>query len=154
MFSDGSSGPVQSESRLAEAALCFEGRQNPGGEVNDLREDTEEIPQELVLAFAPIHKRAFGMAVGLTMGLVVFAMTVVAILRPGYPFFVPLLSKYFFGYSVSWGGALVGFAWGWFAFFVAGWFTAFLRNLIIAVNIWIGYARAELQETRDFLDHV
>lgn len=114
----------------------------------------EEIPQELVLAFAPLHKRAFGMAVGLTFGSLVFLVTVVAILRPGYPELVPLMSQYFYGYSVSWIGAVVGFAWAWFAFFVAGWFTAFLRNLIIAVNMWIGYAREEMDQTRDFLDHI
>ena len=122
--------------------------------MNDRRDQIEEIPRELVLAFAPMHKRAFGMAVGLTMGALLFVGTVVAVLRPGYPEFLPLLSQYFYGYSVSWVGAIVGFAWAWFAFFVAGWFTAFLRNLLIAINIWIGYARAELHETRDFLDHV
>ena len=114
----------------------------------------DDIPPELVLAFAPLHKRAFGMAVGLTLGGVVFLVTVMAVLRPGYPEFVPLMSEYFFGYSVSWTGALIGFAWAWFAFFVAGWFTAFLRNLILAVNIWIGYAREEMDQTRDFLDHI
>ena len=122
--------------------------------MNDNDPKVEELPQELVLAFAPLHKRAFGMAVGLTIGTVVFLVTVLAILRPGYPEFVPLLSRYFFGYSISWTGALVGFAWAWFAFFVAGWFTAFLRNLLIAANLWIGYARAELDDTRDFLDHI
>jgi hypothetical protein len=113
-----------------------------------------EIGQEMLLAFAPIHKRAFGMAVGLTMGTLVFLVTVYSVLRPGTPVFVYLLSEYFLGYSVSWTGALVGFAWAWFAFFVAGWFAAFVRNAAIAVNIWIGYARAELSDTRDFLDHI
>ena len=122
--------------------------------MTDPPEELNELPPDLVLAFSPLHKRAFGMAVGLTMGTLVMLVTVVAVLRPGYPVFVPLLSEYFYGYSVSWIGALIGFFWAGFAFFVAGWFAAFVRNLVIAVNIWIGYARAEMQQTRDFLDHI
>ena len=119
----------------------------------DERKD-EEIPQDLLLAFAPLHKRAFGMAVGLTFAVLVFLVTVLAILKPGAPFFVPLLAQYFPGYSVSWTGALIGFAWAFVAFFVAGWFTAFVRNFIMAVNLFIGRARAELEATYDFLDHI
>ena len=39
-------------------------------------------------------------------------------------------------------------------FFMAGWFTAFCRNFVIAVSIWSVRARAELASTRDFLDHI
>lgn len=114
----------------------------------------DDAPPDLIMAFAPLHKRAFGMAVGLTMGAGVFLVTVVSVLRGGYPEFVPLMAHYFYGYTVSWRGAFVGFAWASMAFFVAGWFTAFLRNLVIAVNLWIGYTRDEIARTRDFLDHI
>ncbi len=116
--------------------------------------DTSEVPPDLVMAFVPLHKRAFGMAVGLTLGGLVFLSTVMAVLRAGYPEFMPLWSNYFYGYTVSWWGAFVGFAWAFLAFFVAGWFTAFLRNFIIGVNLWIGYTRVEIDRTRDFLDHM
>jgi hypothetical protein len=114
-----------------------------------------ETPEGDVLAFAPIDKRAFGMAAGLTGGLFVFALTVFhLIVRPEEAFQPWLLGQYFYGYRVSWPGALIGSAWAFFAGFVAGWFTAFCRNLIMAVWIFVGFTKAELDATRDFLDHV
>jgi hypothetical protein len=38
--------------------------------------------------------------------------------------------------------------------FVAGWFTAFCRNLAVAISIFAIRTRVELSETRDFLDHI
>lgn len=109
----------------------------------------------LILAFAPLHKRAFGMAVGLTAGLAVLSLTAFhLIVRPAEAIDIGLLRQFFQGYSVSWPGALIGFAWGFFAGFVAGWFTAFSRNLFLATWIFIGRTKAELSATRDFLDHI
>ena len=65
-----------------------------------------------------------------------------------------LLATYFAGYSVTWTGAAVGFAWAGFVGFVAGWFVAFCRNLIVAVSVFLVRTRNELAETRDFLDHI
>lgn len=110
---------------------------------------------DLVLAFAPLHKRAFGIACGTVSGLFVFLLTAVYLLRaPTDAFRLELLGEYFAGYTVSWSGALVGLAWGFVAGFVAGWFTAFCRNLIIAVSLFVTRTRAELHATRDFLDHI
>ena len=38
--------------------------------------------------------------------------------------------------------------------FCAGWFVAFVRNLVMAVSLFILQTRAELDDTRDFLDHI
>jgi hypothetical protein len=116
-----------------------------------------DIPSALALAFAPLHKLALGMAIGSACGLLVFAVTVVHLLRnpgPGEALNLGLLRQYFYGYTVSWQGAFIGLFWGWLAGFVAGWFVAFCRNLVIAVSIFITRTRAELQATRDFLDHI
>jgi hypothetical protein len=117
-------------------------------------ERVERVPDELALAFAPLHKRAFGMAVGLVLGLLAFAGTVVAVLRGGEDGFLHLLSAYYYGYSVSWTGAFIAFGWTAFGGFFMGWFAAFCRNFVIALSIWIVRTRAELQQTRDFLDHI
>lgn len=112
-------------------------------------------PIDPMLLFLPIHKRAFGMAVGIVLGTLVAALTVAATVLPGertWPLI--LLSQYFAGYSVSWPGALVGFLWGGFVGFVAGWFAAFCRNFFVAVQIWFGKTKEELKATRDFLDHI
>lgn len=115
---------------------------------------TEELPRELRLAFLPLHKRAFGMAVGVTAGVSLFAVTVYAILRQSPPDALYLVANYFPGYTVSWVGALIGLAWATFAFFVAGWFSAFIRNFALGASIWMARTRAELAATRDFLDHI
>src|SRR5215212_11685158 len=48
--------------------------------------EDETIPQEVALAFAPLHKRAFGIAVGTACGLMLFLITIVSMLRePGHP---------------------------------------------------------------------
>lgn len=111
------------------------------------------VGDDLILAFAPLHKRAFGVALGLASGATLAVMTIVAVLRGG-PDQLGLLSNYFYGYTVTWTGAAVGFAWMSFVGFCAGWFTAFSRNFIIAASLWLGRTRAELEATRDFLDHI
>jgi len=70
----------------------------------------------------------------------------------GFP--LELLATYFTGYSVSWGGVLVGGGWGFLVCFVAGWFVAFCRNMALAITAFSIRTRAELQETREFLDHI
>ena len=110
---------------------------------------------QLALAFAPIHKRAFGLAVGLASGLVIFTVTAIYLLQmPVEEFRLGLLRQYFYGYRVSWTGAFVGFGWGMLTGFVAGWFVAFTRNFAVAVSVFLIRAKAELLETRDFLDHI
>jgi hypothetical protein len=115
----------------------------------------DSLPPELALAFAPLHKRAFGVALGLASGLLFFGFTAVYLLRgpvPGANLW--LLEHYFYGYRVTWPGAFLGFLWGGLVGFVAGWFIAFCRNLTLAISIFIVRTRAELQQSRDFLDHI
>lgn len=117
--------------------------------------DEDELPHGLVLAFAPLHKRAFGTAIGTAAAALVFCLTAVhLIVRPEAGPRIELLGHYFYGYDVSWTGALIGAFWAFVAGFVAGWFVAFCRNLVIAISIFLTRTRAELQATRDFLDHV
>ena len=110
---------------------------------------------DLVHAFAPLHKAAFGVAIGTACALVVGAMTVLSLLRPpNPPIPLYLFEQYFRGYEVTWQGAVIGAIWAGFTGFVFGWFTAFCRNLVVAVSLFIIRTRAELSQTRDFLDHV
>lgn len=124
----------------------------PDREVDPGLED--DLTREMALAFAPLHKRAFGLAVGLTFGLALFVVTAIALLRGDPPgillrvrFLIPL-------HDVSWSGAILGSLSAAFAFFCAGWFLAFVRNFVLALSIWVLRTRAELGQTRDFLDHI
>lgn len=109
----------------------------------------------LTHAFAPMHKRALGVAVGLTSGAGVFLLTAFHIVAApdGAPP-LELLSQYFYGYDVDWPGACVGAFWAVLCGFAAGWLLALARNTVIATWLRLVKAKAELAETRDFLDHV
>lgn len=115
----------------------------------------QELEEELALAFTPLHKRCLGVAVGVTLALVVALATVLHLLRsPDEPFPLVLLSQYMPGYSVSPLGALIGAGWGFFSGFVIGWFFAFARNVVLAIAKVVLHAKAELAESRGFLDHI
>jgi hypothetical protein len=120
------------------------------------RTTTEErILPALELAFAPLHKAAFGIATGVAGALGMMLLTAFVHLVPrAQDFPLELLSTYFAGYDVSWGGVLVGGMWGFVVCFVAGWFVAFCRNMALAITAFSIRTRAELQETREFLDHI
>lgn len=115
------------------------------------------VVEERVLlhAFAPVHKMALGVAFGLVAGLVVFGATAVRlVVGPEGTTELSLLAQYFAGYSESWRGAFIGLGWGFVVGFVSGWFAAFVRNLVMAVWLFVARTRAELAATRDFLDHI
>jgi hypothetical protein len=121
------------------------------------RRDPDELSldQALELAFAPLNKRAFGIALG-SAGAVVMALLTIAVLVAdrAREFPLGLLGQYFAGYTVSWPGVLIGAGWGFLVAFVAGWFFAFCRNAALAITAFAIRTRAELSETRDFLDHI
>lgn len=116
--------------------------------------DPDSVNRVLERAFAPLHKRALGVAVGLTVAMVVMAVTTLHIMaRPADPP-IHLISQYFYGYDTTWRGIFIGGWWGFVAGFVAGWFLAFLRNLMVATWIFSVRAKATLAQTQDFLDHI
>jgi len=115
----------------------------------------DDLPRRVTLAFAPVHKRAFGVATGLAAGLALFVLTLISLtLGPDAQQPLTLLNQYFAGYSVSPKGAVIGLLWGFGTGFVMGWFVAFCRNLVVAASIFWIRTRAELSANRDFLDHI
>ena len=112
-----------------------------------------EITRVVKYAFAPVHKAALGAAFGFALGALVAGATVVQILvatSDGLP--LALLSQFFTGYTVSWAGVVVGFLWAALVGFVAGWFLAFLKNLVTA--LWMFTLRVNSALTQPFLDHI
>ena len=116
---------------------------------------TAPLDRAAMLVFAPMDKLAFGVAVGTAAGVLLFALAVADLLldRAGRVD-VALLSQFFAGYREGWGGAVVGLLWGLGVGFVIGWFTAFVRNLVLALWLVVARARADLAASRDFLDHI
>lgn len=126
----------------------------PNSSIRVTPEDAPVIPV-MLYAFAPLHKRAFGIAVGAAGAVFMALLTIAGMLLPrGAEFPLHLIEEFFRGYSVSWTGVVVGAAWGFAVAFVAGWFAAFCRNLALAISAFYIRTRAEFDATREFLDHI
>lgn len=111
------------------------------------------LPKALSLAFAPVHKRALGTAVGITWGGAVALLTAFHVVtRPSPALDISLLAQYYYGYTVSWTGVIVGLLWGFVTGFVAGWFVAFVRNFTMAT--WLLFIRTKAELSQPFLDHI
>ena len=131
------------------AAVATEERRVSGQELE------AAIERAMVLAFAPLHKRIFGTAIGLTAALLLALATMLALVSgPQYDVGLGLLSAYFRGYAVSWPGVFIGGAWAFAVGFVAGWFLAFVRNFVLATWLLAIRVRENITQTRDFLDHI
>ena len=123
---------------------------------NTIKRDVaaDPLPASATYLFAPLDKRALGVAIGAAAAICVAGVTVVDLLLtnpwPG----LRLLGEYFAGYTVSWMGALIGGAWAFAVGFCAGWLLAFVRNLTLALSLFMLRTRAELDESSDFLDHI
>ena len=115
----------------------------------------QAVERALVLVFAPLHKRVFGIAIGTAFATFIAVVTLVSLLRdPQDEMKLRILRVYFRGYTVSPAGVFIGAVWALGVGFVAGWFLAFWRNFILAT--WLLYirVRANLMQTREFLDHI
>ncbi len=76
-----------------------------------------------------IRVRAFGLAVGIVCGLGVFVPTLLAAVW-GTGKTLILLRAFFFGYSISFGGAIVGLIWGFVLGFICGALVAWIYNIL------------------------
>ena len=120
-----------------------------------IRDDVgSELPSTSTYLFAPLDKRAFGAALGVAGAMSIAGLTILDLLVPHPWHGLALLNQYFAGYSVSWTGALIGAAWGFAVAFCAGWLLAFVRNLTLALSLFMVRSRADLDEASDFLDHI
>lgn len=113
------------------------------------------VERQLSLAFAPLDKRAMGLACGIVMALALSAATGFCLLMdPEHRFPLDSLSAYFVGYRVSLPGLLIGASWMFFSGFIWGWFLAFCRNLVLALWIIVIRVRADVDASRNVLEHI
>ncbi len=104
--------------------------------------------------FYRMDKLGLAIAVGSVCGLLGFFATVWLVIRGGpASAYLQLLDQYFFGYTVTLTGALVGLAYSFFWGFLFGWLIAYLRNFFMSYHIYRIKRHAELLTFRDFLDH-
>jgi hypothetical protein len=75
-----------------------------------------------------LRKRALGLTLGIIWGLVLFVATLWAVIE-GRGRTLDLLSGYYPGFTVSYGGAVIGMIWGFVSGFIGGVLIAWLYNL-------------------------
>lgn len=89
--------------------------------------------QRLIVAFARLAPNALGISCAVVASVLLFAVTAALILKgaPEGQHIGPhlrLLHYYFPGYSVTWGGACIGLAWGFAAGYLGGFLFAAVLN--------------------------
>ena len=134
-----------------------------------ITQELDQLPPRLRQAFAPLRKRALGLAMGLVTGLVLFLITAYHLaFDPSAPAHLAnhpfdgdpighlwLLQQYFSGYDpVSWTGAAFGFVWAAAVGFVVGFGIAALRNGIVQGWLMVVRARGNLDANKGFLDQI
>jgi protoporphyrinogen oxidase len=130
----------------------------------DIREEVELTPDLAVEAmkaafshaFAKLDRVALGLSTGIMSGLLLFLATLVLVVKGGDIVGpnLELIEQYFFGYSVTMTGSLIGMMYGFVAGFVVGWSFAFLRNATAFLYTVLMRRRAERMLLRNFLDYV
>jgi len=91
----------------------------------------EQLLQRTVLR---LSGTVFGLVFGILFGLTVFVATNFLLIKGGDTVgpHLALLSQFFFGYSVSFPGSLIGFGYGLLYGYVAGFVTAWTYNRVVA----------------------
>lgn len=108
----------------------------------------------LPTVFSRIDPLGLATAIGSVLGLLIFFATTWLIITGGSAsVYLQLLNQYFFGYTVTVKGALIGMAYGFSWGFLFGWLIAYLRNFFLAYYIYRVRTKVELLTFRDFLDH-
>ena len=97
--------------------------------------DARAVDDVVGRVFAKLDRRAFGLAVGIVTGLVLFLATLVLVVKDGphVGAHLALLGQYFPGYRVTATGSLLGLAYGLLAGYAVGWSFALVRNAILFV---------------------
>jgi len=99
-------------------------------------EASDEV-RRLTRAVVRIHAGVLGLVFAVLGGLIVFLMTAWLLIKGG-PVVGPhlsLLGQYFYGYSVTWWGSLVGFGYGALVGGVAGWIIGAVYNAVAGFRL-------------------
>ena len=122
----------------------------------EVRRAEEILDATLSRTFSKLDQVAFGTAVGIVAGMVLFLATVALVLKGGQVVGprLQLLNQYFPGYRVSLFGSLVGLAYGFLSGFLVAWGFAFLRNVAVLLSMAIIQRRAKLSFLRRLLEEL
>jgi len=92
--------------------------------------------RQLVMAIARLHAGVLALVGAVIGGVGLFAVTAWLVVKggPHVGAHLQLLNQYFYGYTVSWPGSVVGFLYGAAVGAVAGWSIGAIYNLIVGLR--------------------
>ena len=98
---------------------------------------------------------SFAISLGTASGLLLFLATLWLVIKGGEVVGpnLRLLEQYFIGYTVTTEGACLAFGYAFVWGFLFGWLFAYLRNLILAVYLYMARKKAEMLSMQDFFEH-
>jgi hypothetical protein len=74
-----------------------------------------------------LNKKAFALANGILWAIAIFVATIYVLVKGGGNTVI-LLQQFFWGYNISFGGAILGLIYGFVWGFIYGWIFGFLYN--------------------------
>lgn len=77
-----------------------------------------------------LNKKAFALACGIIWGVTILIMTLWVLWRGGGNTLI-LLEQFYFGYSISYLGAVIGLIYGFVDGFIGGWIFSWLYNIFV-----------------------
>ena len=104
-------------------------------EIEDLQ-DEAEVEKIVLTRLMRLNATIVGLITGLVAGLGLFAATIFLVLKGGDVVgpHLGLLGQYFPGYTVTFGGSLLGFVYFFIVGFVSGFAVAFLYNWLAGIR--------------------
>ncbi len=117
-----------------------------------IKDPTDKL---IVQSLARLDAVALGVALGTLFGLIIFLATNSLILKGGSEIGpnLALLSQYFIGYEVTFGGSLIGLVYGLFVGFVFGWLIAFMRNIIVTIYLHLLKIKRNISAVNEYIDN-
>ena len=94
----------------------------------------EELDRDILRAIVRLKCKALALVLGLISGIGLFSMTAILLIErgPNTGMHLRLLNHFFWGYSVTWKGAFIGFLWAFVTGALIGWLIASTYNAMVA----------------------
>jgi len=101
-----------------------------------MKNKKHDTGKEFSQAVARIHAKILAFVFAMIGGLAMFVMTAWLLIKGGENVgaHLQLLGQYFVGYSVSWGGSIIGFFYGALAGGLSGWLIGWIYNLVVGMR--------------------
>ena len=116
----------------------------------------EQVTGMLVRVFTRIDPIAFGLALVIVLGVLLFMLTIFLVMKGGDIVGpnLQLLSQFFPGYQVNLPGSIIGFFYVFVIGFIIGSGSAYLRNLVVYLTAVIIHKDIEIHVLENFLDYL